>query len=156
MGKLMYHRGGEFKENCQSCVVVHEARLRGLNITAKGYTDEVGSTSYELGEHFENAWINPKTGKSPMPTIIRYGKDWVQKAEKQMKSNGRYHIGINDANGYGHVITAEQIDGSLIYYDPQSNSFENISDFDIEYLEILKIDKLLINSRLLSKISKLI
>lgn len=153
---INYRKGEEYKANCQSCVVVHEARLRGLNITAKGYSEVRGSATYELGEHFENAWINPKTGKTPKPTIIKDGKDWLQKAEKQMKSNGRYHIGINYANGRGHVITAEQINGSLIYYDPQSSNFENISDFDIEYLEILKIDKLLINSRLLSKISKLI
>lgn len=153
---INYRKGEEYRTNCQSCVVVHEARLRGLNITAKGYTDKIGSISYELGEHFEKAWINPKTGKSPQPTTIKKSEDWLQKAEKQMKSNGRYHIGINYENGYGHIIVAEQLNGQLIYYDPQSNTFEDISNFDVEYLEILKVDKLLINPQILRKISKLI
>ena len=153
---INYHKGNEYKENCQSCVVVHEARLRGLNITAKGYSETKGSASYELGEHFENAWINPKTGKVPQPTIIKYGEDWLQKAENQMKANGRYHIGINTKEGNGHVIAAERINNRMIYYDPQLNTFINIRECNISYLEILKVDRLLLNSSIVSFISKII
>ena len=153
---INHNRGTAYKENCQSCVVVHEARLRGLNITAKGYSEIKGSATYELGEHFELAWINPKTGKAPHLTTIVCDKDWLQKVERQMKAKGRYHIGINYSNGSGHVIVAEQINGRLIYYDPQSNTFINLSEQDISSLEILKVDKLLINSKIISQISKII
>lgn len=149
-----YHRGGEFKENCQSCVVVHEARLRGLNITARGYSSNRESVSYELGEHFENAWINPKNGKIPHPTIIKYDKDWLQKALKQMKADGRYHVGLNYNDNTGHVIVAESIKGKVIFYDPQSNDFIDIKSRKISSIEILKIDKLNINKDVIKQISE--
>ena len=104
---INYRKGGIYQENCQSCVVVHEARLRGLDITALGYSDKKDSIQFKLGEHFEDAWISPKTGKVPSSTKIK-GENLLSKVEKQMKAVGRYHVGINYNAIEGHIITAEK------------------------------------------------
>ena len=152
-----YRKGGIYKANCQSCVVVHEARLRGLDITALGYSNKKDSVQFQLGEHFEDAWINPKTGKVPSPTIIK-GGDLIGKAEKQMKSVGRYHVGINYNAVEGHIITAEKTADEMLYlYDAQSGNFINIDEFrEAESFEILKVDKFLISKDVLKKISKIV
>ena len=157
---INYPRGGVYYENCQSCVVVHEARLRGLNLTALGYNRNNDSVSYKLGEHFEYAWISPRTGKVPQATILR-GKDdedLFSKVEKQTTAIGRYHIGINFYNGRGHIITAERFkSGEIIYYDAQNGDFVNLRELvEVDYFDILKVDKLLLNKDVLVGISELI
>lgn len=81
----------------------------------------------------------------------------IGKAEKQMKSVGRYHFGINYNAIEGHIITAEKTtDGMLYLYDAQSGNFINIDEFrEAESFEILKVDKLLINKDILKKIQRL-
>lgn len=144
-----------YQENCQSCVVVHEARLRGLDITALGYSGKKDSVQYQLGEHFEDAWINPKTGKVPSPTIIK-GDALLSKAERQMQAVGRYHVGINYDVDNGHIIVVDRLqDGKLVLYDPQNGNFVSLNEFDnVECLEILKIDKLLIRKDFITSISE--
>lgn len=151
---INYRKGVEFKENCQSCVVVHEARLRGLDITALGYSSKKDSMQYQLGEHFEMAWINPKTGKAPNITTIS-GDNLINHALKQMQVPGRYHIGVNYDKDNGHVITAERLlNGKIILYDAQSGDFMNLNEFiGIDSLEILRVDKLLLCRNVLDKIS---
>jgi hypothetical protein len=75
-----------------------------------------------------------------------------------MKSSGRYHIGVNYLTGRGHVITAERLDsGKIIYYDAQSGEFINIKEYvALEYMELLKVDKLLFNKSMLRAISELL
>uniref|UniRef100_UPI004027EB02 toxin glutamine deamidase domain-containing protein n=1 Tax=Alloprevotella sp. TaxID=1872471 RepID=UPI004027EB02 len=92
----------------------------------------------------------------PSPTIIK-GGDLIGKAEKQMKSVGRYHFGINYNAIEGHIITAEKTtDGMLYLYDAQSGNFINIDEFrEAESFEILKVDKLLINKDILKKFQRL-
>lgn len=159
-GNANYYKGGAYKNNCQSCVAVHEARLRGLNITALGYDERKGSQSYKLGEHFEQVWINPKTGQAPQLTRLTSDTDEAlfAKVEKQASSVGRYHIGINFKNGAGHVITAERLrSGELIFYDAQSGEFLNITELAaVDYIELLKVDKLLINKEILMGVSEIV
>ena len=151
-----YRKGGIYQENCQSCVVIHEARLRGLDITSLGYSDKKDSVQFKLGEHFEEAWINPKTGKTPSPTIIK-GDDLLSKAEKQMQAVGRYHVGVNISDKIGHVITAERMqDNKLLLYDPQDGQFVNISSLtNAVFLEIIKVDKMVIKKNIMSSISEI-
>ena len=157
---LSWGKGIMYSENCQSCVVVHEARLRGLNITALGYDNRTGSVSYMLGEHYEKAWISPKTGKIPQVTIIKgYSEqELFLKLYKQTLSEGRYHIGINFKNGTGHVITAERFKtGDILFYDAQNGEFLNIEELSsIDYFELLKVDNKLINKEVIVAISKII
>lgn len=152
-----YRKGGIYQENCQSCVVVHEARLRGLDITSLGYSDNKNSAQFMLGEHFEKAWINPKTGKVPNITTIS-GDNLVNRALKQMQGYGRYNIGINYNKQDGHIITAERTEhGKLLLYDAQSGLFWSEKELENAMsVEILKIDKLIINPQVLKNISKII
>ena len=160
-GNIYYGKGLEFEWNCQSAVVVHEARLRGLDITALGYNGNKNSVSYLLGERFQDIWEHPKTHKIPTPTIIREKTfaGMIEKMEVSTKSPGRYHIGINMKNG-GHIITAERLmNGKMIFYDAQSGEFLKIEEYatrNVEYFEILKVDKLLIRKNLISSIAKVL
>lgn len=152
-----YGKGGVYQENCQSCVVVHEARLRGLDITALGYSNKKDSVQFQLGEHIEYAWISPKTGKDPIPTIIK-GDDLLRKAVKQMQAVGRYHVGINYNDKIGHVITIERTaKNDLLLYDPQSGDFLNLNQIiNSKSLEILRVDKLVFKKGVLNAISEII
>lgn len=141
--------------NCQSCVVVHEARLRGLNVTAVKYDESKTSATYQLGERFQDAFVNPKTGNIVEPTIIKCdnSNQIVAKLEKSISSPGRYIIGYNSHRN-GHVFIAEKFaTGDIVYYDPQNNEFIEISSLDdATYFELLKIDKMLFNASIFRKI----
>lgn len=152
-----YRKGDIYQQNCQSCVVVHEARLRGLDITSLGYSDKKDSIQFKLGEHFEDAWINPKTGKVPSSTKIK-GGDLLSKVEKQMKAVGRYHVGINYDKDNGHIIAAEKLqDDKLVLYDPQNGDFISLNEFaNADSLEILKVDKLLMRMEVITSISRIL
>lgn len=82
---IEWGKGDEFSNNCQAAVAVHEARLRGLNVTALGYTGTVGSATYLLGERFELICENPKNGKTPTPTVIN-GESFENMIEKVGKA----------------------------------------------------------------------
>lgn len=153
-------KGDEFSSNCQAAVAVHEARLRGLNVTALGYDGRRGSATYELGEHFEAIWQNPKTGKTPTPTTIQADTfdTMLGKIEAQTKAAGRYHIGINMSENRGHVITAERLtDGRIFFYDAQDGAFLKLEEYavrDVEYFEVLKVDKLLLRPDIFRQIAR--
>lgn len=70
------------------------------------------------------------------------------KVEAQTRAAGRYHIGINMSENKGHVITAERLaDGRITYYDAQTGAFLKLEEYatlDVEYFEVLKVDKLLL------------
>lgn len=160
MANVNYGKGTLYEENCQCCVAVHEARLRGLNLTAVAYNTDTSSVQWQLGEHFEDIWINPKTKKKPIAQIIKGAGDnaILRSLEKQMSSTGRYHIGVNFMNGRGHMITAERLkSGKIIYYDARSGEFLNIKEYAaLESVELLKVDKLLFNKSALQAISELL
>lgn len=157
---ISWGKGDEFASNCQSAVAVHEARLRGLNVTALGYDGTRGSATYELGEHFEAIWQHPKTGKTPTPTQLRATSfdALLGKVDAQTRTAGRYHIGINMSENRGHVITAERLaDGRIIYYDAQDGTFLKLEEYavrNVEYFEVLKVDKLLLRYDVFKQIAR--
>ncbi len=159
---LMYQLGKGYESNCQSCVVVHEARLRGLNITTNPFIEDGSSTPYLLGEKFQVAWINPKTGKMPTPNVLE-SKDDAQNQSfilKATESKGRYHIAFDGVNKkgrvYGHIVTAERLeDGQFVIYDPQNNTFLDIADFkNITKMEMIKVSNLVFKEQVVKAISK--
>lgn len=158
-GNTLYGKDQSYSDNCQSAVVVHEARIRGLNVTSLGYDNNKSSVSYKLGERFEDIWENPKTHKTPSPTKIidKSFDSMVSKINSNTKSVGRYHIGVNFADG-GHMITAERLsDGKLIFYDPQCGDFisiEEYANYSVKYFELLKVDKLLIKKDMFTAIAR--
>ena len=68
---INWRNGEEYKNNCQCCVVIHEARLRGLNVTALGYSSDKTSIQYKLGEKFQNIWIIQKQEKSQIQQKLK-------------------------------------------------------------------------------------
>lgn len=159
-GNISFREGDEFTQNCQMTAPVHEARLRGLNVTALGYDRSEDSVSYLLGEHWEMIWINPKTGKTPELTLLRddsYDK-LVSKVNEATKSKGRYHIGINMPHNSGHIVTAERLDsGKLVFYDAQNGvpfRLEEYAERRVESFEVLKVNKLLLRKELFTKIAR--
>ena len=161
-GNVNYGKGESYGQNCQCCVAVHEARLRGLNVTSLGYNGTRGSASYKLGEHFEAIWQNPKTGKTPAPTHISAESfdDLIRKVYSHTKAVGRYHIGINMSDNKGHVITAERLpSGKMIFYDAQSGVFLNLEEYavsGVEYMEVLKVDKFILRPDIFKQIARLL
>lgn len=161
-GNVDYGKGYEFSINCQAAVAVHEARLRGLPVTALGYDETKGGISYKLGEHFELIWRSPKTGDTPTPTTIR-GKDFnemLAKIGKTTNTTGRYHIGINMSENKGHIITAERISKEqILFYDAQVGAFLKLEEYaasNVESFEVLKVDKLLLNKDIFRRIARLL
>ena len=58
------------QNNCQSCVVSFAARRRGLDCKARSY-DFGNDKMCALGERFQDAWIDSRTGDILNPIIIR-------------------------------------------------------------------------------------
>lgn len=152
-----YGKSDLYSQNCQSSVVVHEARLRGLNITALPYSSSIASVQYRLGENTALAWRTAK-GKTPTVTRLKGASDeeLIRKLDKQMKAAGRYHIGVNLLGNQGHIIAEERtVDGKLFSFDTQNGKFLNIREFAaIESFEVLKVDKLLIAPDIIRAIAR--
>lgn len=147
-------------ENCASCVVVHEMRLRGYDITALKFDKRDGSLSKLLSEDTRSIWMTAK-GKTPEFSALIGGEpDEIVKAiEKQTQPIGsRYHIGWDISKELGHVVTAERTANGLVVYDPQKNTFlsleEVVSDMmSGSKIQLLRVDRLLLRSDLLASIS---
>lgn len=145
----------KYQDNCQSVVVAFEARRRGLDCYALSYSPNPESMSYALGERFQDAWINPKSGKIIEPTIFRGKTDdeIISKLRKGCTSDGRYILGVNYKDGRGHVISMDRIRGKLILKDEQQNDFYDLAWLqEISYLELLKIDKAVLNTEMVKSI----
>lgn len=142
-------------QNCQSVVVAFEARRRGLDCYALSYVGRVDSASYELGERFQDAWINPKNGKVIEPTIFRGKSDdeILTKLRKGCNANGRYVLGINYKDGRGHTVSIDRINGKILIKDEQLDDFYDITSLqDISYLELIRIDKAIFNIQKITSI----
>ena len=147
-------------ENCASCVVVHEMRLRGYDISALKYDARDGSISKLLSADTRSIWMTAK-GKTPEFSALIGGEpdDIVKAIEKQTQPIGsRYNIGWDISKELGHVVTAERTANGLVIYDPQKNAFlsleEVVSDMmSGSKIQLLRVDRLLLRSDLLASIS---
>lgn len=150
-------------ENCAACVLVHELRLRGFDVTSLAYDHKSGSVSMLLSGDTRQAWLTSK-GKKPEFTALIGGseKEIISKIEKQTQVVGsRYHIGWDVSKNMGHIITVERTERGLIFYDPQRNDFLSIGEIVNDMVEgskiqLLRVDKLLINPSLLDSLSALL
>lgn len=146
------------RENCAACVLSHEMRLRGFNVTALPYNSEPNSVSHKLADDTNSVWLTRKL-KTPEITFIGGNeKEMLNMLEKQTQGYGsRYHLGWNDSLGGGHIITLERTKNGLVFYDAQKNEGLN---FDFIYsqmkkdskLELLRVDRLLIKPELLTQL----
>ena len=147
-------------ENCASCVVVHEMRLRGYDISALKYDARDGSFSKLLSEDTRSIWMTAK-GKTPEFSALIGGEpdDIVKAIEKQTQPIGsRYHIGWDNRSGGGHIVTLERTERGLVCYDPQVNEFMSLQEIVKDMaqgskVELLRVDRLLVRSQMFNKIT---
>lgn len=148
--------------NCAACVVAHEMRLRGFDITAVAAAN-AGETGQLLSADTRLAWVTAK-GKTPEFTALIGGEstnEIIAKIEKATQTIGsRYHLGwdyIDITGERGHIITAERTDDGLVLYDPQQNCFYSLANIINEMkigskLQLLRVDRLLASPTVLRSI----
>lgn len=118
-----YVYGGAYLENCQSCVVAFEARLRGYDVQAAPRGEE-GTATDRLAYSTRLAWTDPSTGKRPLykRSTASNPKTFMKWLDSTVESGERYTLewAWKDYPGYGHIITVMRDErGNLIAYDPQ-------------------------------------
>ncbi|MDE5585906.1 MAG: hypothetical protein K2I92_06135 [Muribaculaceae bacterium] len=146
------------QNNCQSCVVSFAARRRGLDCKARPY-DFGNDNMCALGERFQDAWIDSRTGDILNPIIIR-GKDdedILNRLRKCLSAEGEYILGFNGKDDSGHVVNVISINGEIIIHDEQisrnANRYSSLASFsDIDYFELIKVDKALLNVELVKEV----
>ncbi len=112
----------EYRNNCQRCVSACEMRRRGFDVVAK--PKPRGSDS--LAAYYEEAWINPKTGKPPARYWCLHGSG-KQQVIDHMKSWGdgsRAMVAVDWGRGQGHIFLAENRAGTILFVDPQDGNLD--------------------------------
>lgn len=147
------------RENCSACVLVHELRLRGFNITATRFQHTIGSLSEQLSKDTNIAWITKKGTKPEFTEIGGTEKDIVSKLEKRTTPVGsRYHLGWDVNQWFGHIITAERTELGLVLYDPQRDCFMSVGEIlhemlDGSKIQVLRVDRLMVKPSLLDSLT---
>ena len=139
--------------------ILSDEDYRNPNIVARGYTDYVTIQDYPM--RGRPVYLHLRKNKWWIKACHDRKKRWkltdesiIEKAESLMQIPGRYHLGINQLNGDGHVIVAERMqDGTLICFDTQQQEFVALKDWQgYQYIEVLKVDGLIFNTSVLSKL----
>lgn len=126
-----------FQCNCQTCVVVFEARLRGWDIEAMPFKE--GSNSDKLSLNTNLAWLTPN-GKHPdykYDTTANNVDSVYNFIDKTVNPGERYTL-EGQWKGFfngGHIISVfREPTGNLVFYDPQVNKIYNERSFKIDIL----------------------
>lgn len=143
----------EYSINCQVCVVAHELRRRGFDVTA--LPNKETGVPRRLSTATQEAW---RTAAGAVPTKQTAKGTTASKIKKEFESLtkdiGRYHIDWSwkGRKPVGHIITAERLpDGTLRFYDPQTGEITTLDKIADRVklsrgIRILRVDDLLINS----------
>lgn len=130
-----------FQCNCQTCVVVFEARLRGYDIEAKPF--EMTSNASSLSENTNLAWLTPE-GEHP-DYIMNFEANSVDAAYQfisdTVKPGERYTLeGVwKGGFGCGHIISVfREETGNLVFYDPQVNTIYNSKSIKEQFLNFMQ------------------
>lgn len=108
--------------NCQSCVVVFEARERGYDVEVLPNTK--GSMLERLAYNTNLAWIDPETGKHPeyvYDNLRRTPDEYYDFIDSVVKPGQRYTIEfIHKRGSGGHIVNIDRAkDGQLRIKDNQ-------------------------------------
>ena len=159
--------------NCQSCVLVYEARQQGYDVSAVPL-DQSNPIMMELGFNPQKAYINPKTGNPPEikcshvyneKDCLKWLKDNIKPGERHIMS----YIPKEGRSNEGHVLEVSKTrTGKIVFYDPQVNrefdeSFIKKDVFFLpdvgwtypneQYPRIYRVDNAQIKPEILRKIS---
>lgn len=137
-----FSKGGGYYTNCQSCVVAYEARRRGYDVQTLPNTR--GSALDKLSRASHEAWIDPKTGKTPerpkSNEAVTTPKKCRTMLEETIQPGERYTFGHSwkGRSRSGHIICADKdSSGNLRLFDPQSGKTMVGKDVD-SYLGRIK------------------
>ena len=151
-----YGKNDGYGKNCQSCVVVFEARLRGYDLET--LPNLPGSGCKELSRKSMEAWINPETGENFTNRELSFeGRTAIQlykKLDETIQIGERYIFGFpwKGRGNKGHIINVyKNEDGSLVLYDPQVNEFTIGEKLVKSYLRELKYDFTFMGRRMKEK-----
>lgn len=129
-----YNKVNKSDINCQSCVVVHEMRMRGYNVFTLPKTS---SNADFLSRKTEAAWKNVK------PYTIKSNglNEAVKELKDFAKEKGRYNVVVEWKRGRsGHIFTVIN-DGKEIYiHEAQSTNSKRWKMPLEEYLKDAKIN----------------
>lgn len=179
-GKPMSHKQANegrvnpnhYHNNCQSCVAVYEARLRGYNISVLPRNWKTNHIMKKLSKKPNLFYIDPITGEHPQMERSRVSnpedcKKWL---DEKIKPGERYAFAFsfkgNGDNGHmGEVFKSS--DNRLIFYDPQNGEHYNEKylgyleyyvdkgDYKIDYSPIIfRVDDKELDTKLMEKVSK--
>ncbi|MCR4954263.1 MAG: hypothetical protein K6A43_09335, partial [Treponema sp.] len=142
-----YILGGMYKENCQTCVAVFEARMKGFPVRAKPYDDN--SVFFKrLANNPLRAFIDPQTRHHPIwpednpstnISVFATWKDGLNYIKNTVHRGERYVMSFNwKSNGRGHIISVLRTKrGKLLFYDPQEGSIFDKDDFSYLFEQII-------------------
>lgn len=167
-----FNLGGEYRVNCQCCVVNYELRRRGFDVRSIGNSHKEGSYSTRLSRNQALAYIDPNTGKNPQAKLIssfagnslsgykKSYKNLIVNFNEVTQEVGRYEFSFawKGHRSSGHIVTAERFrDGSLRIYDPQCGKTQNIEDLFKQislsfYMKVMRVDNLDIDQEFVSNI----
>lgn len=130
-----------YRRNCQTCVVVYEARLRGYDVEALEFTRN--SMSEKLALKTNLAWKDSKTGKNPEyifdKNITNY-KKYFEYLKNILQKDQRYtmEFGVKGRRRVGHIVSIEKTENDKIHlYDPQTSRHYEEEEV-LKYLTIVK------------------
>ena len=129
-----------YRNNCQTCVVAYEARLRGYDVEALEFTRN--SMLEKLASKTNLAWKDSKTGKNPeyiFDRNINNYKKYFEYLKNVLQKDQRYTMGFGiKGQRTGHIVSIEKTENDKIHlYDPQ-NSRHYEEEEVLKYLTIVK------------------
>lgn len=162
-----FNDSDDYKINCQSCVAVFEARLRGYDLETLPFNEE-DEVFNKLCENPEIAYINAKYEKLPLEIVDNYGNDraiTLTRALSNKINEGERHNLIFkyvEANFevMGHVVAVYKQNGEMRVYDPQTDNIYKDKQIDVLFgeecfaFQTLRVDNLQFDKDVISAISK--
>lgn len=131
--------GKPYRNNCQTCVVAHEARRRGFDVEAM---PRVTQHQEDLAFNTRLAWKD-STGHAPMPLTngnVATNKQLVKWFEDTVEEGERYHLNVFWKNYKGgHIVCLERINGTLTMFDPQNAEISSGSEKILNYFNSYRI-----------------
>lgn len=162
-GNPHYGENEGYRINCQTCVVAHELRLRGFDVSALANTK--GSALEKLAMATHTAWQG--LNKEDIPIFakktldkrgyIRFPKiNWKQVSDAT-SAPGRYHIAWTWKRKHeGHIITIERLsDGKIRFYDPQTGELDIFSRYKKDIaggIRVYRVDTLTPNTEVVKNV----
>lgn len=137
-----FDKGIGYRINCQSCVVTYVARRNGLDVQTKPNTK--GSKLEYLSRYTHEAWIDPKTGKTPEApkrneavTTAKKCRTWMEDTIQPGEIYTFAH-GWKGRGNSGHIVIARKNSkGNLEMFDPQTGKTRTDKDID-QYLSSVR------------------